>query len=122
MTELNTPYAIWLVLLSTVTGILSLYGLRVARGMARFPRQYRQKLLGREPTHLLAERWIQSGGEVSIRRWGISLSRIALGYAVFSFAISGIVLSLILMDSMGMDSAVSPLVEVLSKIESKLAC
>lgn len=122
MTELNTPYAFWLVSLSTVMGILSLYGLRTARGMARFPQQFRQKLLVREPTHLLAILWIQSGGEESIRRWGIALSILALAYVVFSFATAGIVSSLIVMDSAGMDSALGPLVEVLSKVESRLAC
>ena len=122
MTELNTPYALWLVLLASVMGSLSLYGLRTARGMVRFPHQFRQKLVEREPTHLLAILWVHPGGEESIRSWGIALSRLALVYAVLSFSTAGVVSSLIVMDRAGMDRTVGPVVEVLSKIESGLAC
>ncbi len=110
MTELNTPYAVSLVLLTTVVGILSLFGLRTARGMARSPVQYRQKLTDKDPTHPLATLWIQPGGEESIRSWGIALSRLAL------------VSTLIIMDRIGMDRTVSPVVEFLCKFEADLAC
>lgn len=122
MTELNTPYALWLVLLATVVGILSLFGLRTARGMAKSPVQYRQKLTDNEPTHPLAILWMQPGGEKSIGTWGIALSRLALVFMVFSFATAGVVSTLIIMDSAGMGRAVGPVVEFLSKIEADLAC
>jgi hypothetical protein len=121
MTELNTSYALWLVLLATVVGILSLHGLRAARGMAKSPGQYRRRLIEKGPTHPLAILWIQPGGEESIRSWGIALSWLALVYAVFSLATAGIVSALIVMDCAGMDSSVGPVVELLSKVESDLA-
>ncbi len=122
MTELNTPYAVSLVLLTTVVGILSLFGLRTARGMARSPVQYRQKLTDKDPTHPLATLWIQPGGEESIRSWGIALSRLALVFTLFSFATAGVVSTLIIMDRIGMDRTVSPVVEFLCKFEADLAC
>jgi hypothetical protein len=90
--------------------------------MAKSPEQYRRKLMEKEPSHPLAIFWVQPGGEESIRSWGIVLSRLALAYTVFSFATAGVVSALIIMDGAGMDKAVSPVVEFLSKIEADLAC
>lgn len=65
---------------------------------------------------------MQPRGEVSVRRWGGALSRLALAYVVFSFATVVIVSFLLILDRAGMDSVVSPIVEVLSKFEADLAC
>ncbi len=120
--QLNTSHALWLLLIATVTGILSLYGLQVTRRMTKLPEQYRRKLFEEGSTHLLAEVWMQPRGEVSVRRWGGALSRLALAYVVFSFATVVVVSFLLILDRAGMDSVVSPIVEVLSKVEADLAC
>lgn len=120
--ELNTPHALWLLLIATVMGVLSLYGLRTARGMAKSPEQYRRKLIEEGSTHPLARLWMQPRGDVSIRSWGRALSRLALAYAVFSFATVVVVSALLILNRAGMDSVVSPIVEVLSKVEADLAC
>ena len=120
--QLNTPHALWLLLIATVMGILSLYGLQVTRRMTKSPAQYRRKLFEERSTHLLAGLSMQTRGEVLVRRWGGALSRLALVYVVFSFATVVVVSILLILDRAGMDSVVSPIVEVLSKVEADLAC
>lgn len=122
MMELNTQHALWLLLVATVMGSLSLYGLQAARGMAKSPEKYRRKLIEKGSTHPLARLWMQPRGEVSIRRWGRALSRLALAYAVFSFATFVVVSALLLLDRAEMENVVSPIVEVLSRVEADLAC
>lgn len=122
MTELNEPHAVWLVFIATVMGMLGLYGRRVARGMVEAPEMYQRKLLEKRWIHPLAMRWMRPGSVDTIRSWGIGLSRLAFGYAVFSFATVGVISILIVMDCVGFESAVGPVVKLLSKLEADLAC
>lgn len=120
MDVLDSAHALCLAMLAAVVGILSVLALRAARGMVEFPERYRRALLDKEATHPLAFLWSRRGGERSIRRWGTAFSRVALFYAVFSFVTAGVLVALMIMDRAGMDNAVEPIAEFLSKFEADL--
>jgi len=118
---LNAAHAGELALIATVVGALSVIGWRAARVMLRDPERYRRLLLEKEPWHPLAMLWTRRGGGQLLRRWGLAFSRLAMIYAVVSFSVASVLVALLIMNHTGMNHAVGPITEFLSKFEAGLS-
>lgn len=57
----------------------------------------------------------------AMHSWGVTLSRLAMLYAIVSFTTASILVVLMIMDHTGMDHAVRPIAEFLSKFEAGLS-
>ena len=57
----------------------------------------------------------------AMRSWGVAFSRLAMLYAIVSFTTASLLVALMIMDHTGMDHAVRPIADFLSKFEAGLS-
>ncbi|MBK1881677.1 hypothetical protein JIN85_04585 [Luteolibacter pohnpeiensis] len=119
---LDTRHALSLLLLALAVGILSLMARQAAGQMVRSPEEFRKRWIRRIAEHPLAILFQNDRDGSIIRKWGITFSRLALFYVIFSFSTAIVLLSLLIMNHLGFHDAIAPIAEFLAKFESGLSC